>query len=210
MAITLPSGIITEKNKLSSTGSWIILLELAFPSESTVYLAHNTEDVAWPDGDASEETYQAFPFELDDVEEDGKGGLPSFTIRVSNVGRALVSIIDQHAGAIGATATLRVVHSDHLDDTNPVFSESYTIISCSIDLQWATFTLGAENPLRQRSPRQRYLMDHCRYKEFKGTLCGYADAESSCDRTLKQCEDYGNSARFGGFPSISVGGGFFQ
>jgi phage-related protein len=155
-----------------------------------------------------EKSWINFPFIIEDVVEDGQGGLPSFVIRVSNVSRDLVQLVDEYAGALGATATLRVVHTDHLDG-DAVFEEPYKIISANIDLNWVSFTLGAENPLNQRSPRQRYLMDSCRYKLFKGVLCGYVGAETTCDRTLKQCTDYGNDTRFGGFPSVSVGGGFY-
>lgn len=55
---------------------------------------------------------------------------------------------------------------------------------------------------------QRTLSKHgksCRWKEFKGTECAYAGAETWCDRTYKRCLDISNADNFGGFrwlPSI--------
>jgi len=55
---------------------------------------------------------------------------------------------------------------------------------------------------------QRTLAKHsasCRWKEFKGTECAYAGAETWCDRSYTRCVAVGNQANFGGFrwlPSI--------
>lgn len=200
----LSSAIVSEKNKISTDGVWLVLLEISFPGEESVYLVHNTEDITWGGN-----LWQAFPFEVNTVSEDGQGGLPSYTIRVSNVGRALTVLIDEHDGGNGATTILRVVHSEHLEDLNPVFMDVATIVACSVDLEWVTFTLGAENPMILRSPRQRYLQNHCRYKEFKGALCAYAGPVGVCDRTMATCKELGNLARFGGAPGISLGEGVY-
>jgi len=37
---------------------------------------------------------------------------------------------------------------------------------------------------------------------FKGPKCGYTGPETFCDKTLTQCETYGNAANFGGFPEL--------
>ena len=226
MPLPLSSSIISRKNKISDTGAWLILLELIMPTAIQNYeivthdgdelihdgeilysdvtnvlrFANNTEDVVW-----DSENWVAFPFNLNDVVEDGKGGLPTFSIDVSNVGRVLTKIIEDVAGAVGSTARLILVHSDLLNE-DPVFDEKYSIISCSVNLDWISFTLGAENPLRNRAPKQRYLMDHCRYKVFKGTLCGYGGAESECNRTFARCVELGNTTRFGGFPGVGLSG----
>jgi hypothetical protein len=55
---------------------------------------------------------------------------------------------------------------------------------------------------------QRPLSLHsvsCRWKDFKGTECGYAGAATWCDRTYSRCETLVNTVNFGGFrwlPSI--------
>jgi len=202
--LTLSSQAIIEKNKLSSTGAWLILLEINYEGEDPIRLCYNTEDITWPTVGGN--LWQAFPFQIDDVKEDGKGGLPMFVIRVSNVNRVLMTYIEASSGGVGASITLRVVHSDHLDLSDPELEETFEILSCSADEQWVSFTLGAENPMLQRCPKQRYLKDHCRYKEFKGTECGYSGGETECNRTLTRCKELSNGARFGGFPGIPTGG----
>lgn len=68
--------------------------------------------------------------------------------------------------------------------------------------KWATFTLGANNPFSKRFPLNRLLKNRCRYKQFRNWRCGYAGAETTCDRTLARCRELGNSERFGGTPGV--------
>lgn len=42
----------------------------------------------------------------------------------------------------------------------------------------------------------------CRWKKFKGAQCGYAGAETACNRTYLRCKELGNEANFGGFPYL--------
>lgn len=200
--LSLSAAAVLEKNKLSSTGAWPILLDIDFRGSVTLRVALNNEDITWPSTDG--ELYQAFPFEIDEIREDSMGTLPTFAIKVSNVTRALVPYIEESDGGKGTIVTLRVVHSDHLDLTTPELEEVFTVIKTSIDERWVTFTMGAENPMLMRSPKDRYLKDHCRFK-FKSTICGYTGTASACDKTFRRCRALGNSTRYGGFPGIDGG-----
>jgi len=213
--LPLSSAAILEKNKISSTGSWLILLAIAVPGyPMPLRLVNNNEPIEWPA--SSNELYSPFPFLIDDVVEDGQGGLPTFSIRVSNVTRALIPYLEATNGLNGATVTLRIVHSGHLSITKAELEETVSVIGCGVDLQWVTIRCGAENPQRMRSPRGRYLKDHCRYGPkyvpglgfvpgFKGPLCGYVGDETSCNRSFARCKELGNGSRFGGFPGIDGG-----
>ena len=204
MAKLISTALVAEKNKVASVSAWLLLVEVNFPSAETIYITDNTEDFDW-----NGQTWQALPFKLDPIREDGKGALPTFALRITNVGRLLTSVIEQYDGCTGATVTLRVINSAHPEELEPVFEEVGSISGVTVDKDWASFTVGAENPLLQRSPRQRYLMNHCRYKEFKGELCGYTGDAGNCDRTMSTCDSLGNLTRFGGFPGIGVGQGVY-
>lgn len=201
--IPISSAATLEKNKLTSTGAWLVLLDIDFLPATTIKLVCNNEDIEWPT--TAGDTYQAFPMEIDEISEDGKGGLPTFSIRVSNVTRMLEPYVDSSDGGKGATVRLRIVHSDHLDLVDPELDETFDNLGCSVTAEWVTFKLGAENPMRQRCPANRYLKDHCRYKEFGGPECTYPGPESECDRTFARCKELGNVDRFGGFPGIDGG-----
>lgn len=202
--MTIPASLIQEKNKITQDGAWVVLLELAIDGEDVIRLVNNNEDVIW-----NGYQWQKFAFELDTIKEDGQGGLPSFTVQISNVTRQYTSLIDSHNGATDSEVTIRVVNTEHLTETEPLFIDVSRVISTSIGLDWIVFTLGAQNPLQMLSPRERYLANHCRYKEFKGAECGYTGADGSCNRTFKDCSDKGNSQRFGGFPAITQGAGVY-
>jgi hypothetical protein len=74
----------------------------------------------------------------------------------------------------------------------------------NLDEESVSFTVASE--LVQWS--HKTLAKHsasCRWKEFKGTECAYAGAETWCDRSYTRCAALGNQVNFGGFrwlPSI--------
>ena len=201
MPLTLSSAYIAEKNKLSSQYAWLVLLSVNFVGEDPLRLAWNTDNVVW-----NGNTYTKYALEFDELVEDGKGALPVFGIRIANPGMLLMPYLEASGGGVGATVTLYVVHSNNLSESDAVLEETFEVIETSADAKWVYFTLGAEHPLLQRFPKQRYLKDHCRYKEFGGSECGYSGLETECNRTFERCIELANQARFGGFPGMAYGG----
>lgn len=200
--LSLSSAAIVEKNKISGAGAWLVLLEIDAPGYGTIRLSSDNQHTVWPSSGGN--LFVSFPFQIDDRRDDASGSLPSFNIRVSNVSRALVPYLESTDGMKGSTVRLLVVHADHLDLTSAELDETFDLLSVSLDDFWVTFVVGAENPMRQRSPRDRYLKDHCRFK-FKSARCGYGGAATLCDGTFRRCRALGNSARYGGFPGIDGG-----
>jgi len=212
--MSLSAVAYLEKNKLASTGVWIVLLKIQTPKGIIIRICANTEDVIWPvtGGD----TYIAFPFELDEIGESSKGEIPQLTIRVSNVSRVMQSYMEAEDGMVNSEVIIRVVHSTHITtaskgvgihNLNPEAIAYYDIIDSNVDNQWASFILGASSPFRMRFPRNRVLRNFCRYKVFKGAQCKYVGVQTTCDRTLYTCRNtMKNSNNFGGAPGIGSGG----
>lgn len=202
--LNLSSAAITEKNRLAGGGVWLVLMEINLLSGTEICVVRNNEDVVWPA--AGGKTYAAFPFEIDTLSDIKPGEVPSLAIRVSNVTRALTPYLESGQGGVGAEVFLRVVHSEHLDITDPEIELVFTCTGCTVDSQWATFNLGASNPYSRRFPGNRILKNFCRYKEFKGPRCSYSGAATTCDRSLKNCRDLNNSVNYGGFPVVGSTG----
>ena len=198
MPLSISTDAINEKNRLSSSDPFILLLEIDYPNEIPIRVCWNTESIVW-DG----ETYQAFPFKLDDIEETKEAEVPTVNLTIVDIGRQLIPIIDDKDGGVGAEVWIRIVHSAHLDNTIPEFEQNFEILETRIGSDFSiNFKLGAENLMSRRSPQDRYLKGHCRYEDFKGTLCGYDGTETDCNRTFERCRELGNETRFGGFPGL--------
>lgn len=198
MPLSISSDAIVEKNKLASGDSWLLLLEFNYPEEDPLYLVWNTENIVW-----DTKTWLAFPFALGDEEETKESTVPTVDLVVVDVERKLIPILDDHSGGIGAEVTVRVVHSAYLENDTPEYEAIYEIVDVSIGHKFDIhFKLGSENLAYYRSPPSLFLKHHCRYKDFKGSKCGYAGGETDCDRTWEECGDLGNRSRFGGFPAI--------
>lgn len=211
--MTLSAVAYLEKNKLSSSGSWIILFELTAPDSTVIRLCKNVEDVVWPVTGGN--TYTAFPFEFDEIGDTSKNEVPRVVIRVGNVTRAIQAYLENKEGLVDSEVIIRVVHSTHVTTANlgvgvhnpdPEIELNYTVQSTSSNVAWATFILGAMNPYKRMFPRNTVERGFCRYRIFKGSRCQYAGVETSCDRTLSTCRSYGNSIHFGGAPGVDQKG----
>ncbi len=208
--MALSATAYIEKNKLSSTGAWIILLKVTFPDNTVIRICRNTEDVTWPV--TAGNTWVAFPFEFDEIGDSSKGEVPQFSIKIGNASRVMQAYNELHDGLVDSVVELLVVHSTNVTTAvlgggvNNASSEielNYKIVSSYSDSMWATYNLGAINPYHMRFPRGRVDKYFCRYKEFKGDRCAYVGAETTCDRSLSTCRDTMNNApRFGGAPGV--------
>jgi phage-related protein len=197
--LSLPLALLLEKNKLVATDPWLLLLEITLPDTSVIRLVANTEDITF-----SGHTWTAFAFKLGEQGQSDDGKVQNLTIQVANPARALTPYIEAQGGLVGSQVRLMVVHAANLAEDYTALTLNYTIIASQVDEQWATFTLGAENPLRKRFPLYSALPLNCAWvSHFKGAECGYAGGDSTCAGTLIACRAKNNSARFGGRPGAT-------
>jgi lambda family phage minor tail protein L len=196
---SLSSALILEKNRIATENPWLITLDVTWPDTTHSYFVRNTDNIEFQG-----RTYVAFPFEISTTDEQGKGNLPTVTLKISNVTRALTTFFESTGGAVGATVLIRVINAALLSENYADLELTYEVIAATIDAQWITATLGATNPLRYKFPRYRYLSLHCNW-QFKGVECAFTGEGATCNRTLDACIVYGNQGRFGGFPGIDGG-----
>lgn len=197
--LQLSTAAILEKNRIAQEGVWVTLLELEVPDEDSLRICYNTEDITW-----GGRVWTAFPFALDTVQQN-KSETPTVTVRISNVTRAIEQYIETYRGFVGCTVTLRIVNSKYLDNEVAEVEESFVVQKTSSTYEWATFELGGALPVRLRYPQRRTLKDWCPYA-YKGIECGATSSLPECPHTLKGCKERNNATRFGGEPSMRIGG----
>lgn len=124
------------------------------------------------------------------------GGTQGVTVRVSNADLAMSTLIDQ-ANPKGATLTVYQVFLDDLTNAATLVGgllvKSYRLSSATADF----LCEGSSGPTRRRVPARKYYRT-C-YKVYKSADCGYAGADSSCDRTDTDCKAKDNFDNFGGW-----------
>jgi lambda family phage minor tail protein L len=213
-SLSLASAL--QKHQVAGTAPWFVLLDI-YPNKDdlsvVLRVARNTDDVIWQGN-----TYVAFNFDIQSIEENSNGQLPNVTIQVSNVNRAVQGQLEPYSGGIGAKVVLTVVQSSDLDG-DPVQQFTWTILEANATDQWVTFTLGAPNPLRRAFPNGQYVKGHCMWRyntpalqavaDPVGSQCGYLGALPTCDLTLdgpNGCRFHANETRFGAFPAIDAQG----
>jgi len=219
--LTLSATAYIEKNRLASPNVWMVLLKMTIPDvDDPIRIAQNKEFVIWPvtNGD----TYAAFPFDLGETGESSKGEIPSATLRVSNVSRAIMPYLEAYDGMVDSIVNIYVVNSLNVytpskgwgtNNNDPEVELEFKIMASNYDRQWIYFTLGAPNPFNKRFPRNKVYRNICRYSGalgtvngFKGARCKYSGSKTSCDRTIQTCRSYNNSINYGGFLGVGTKG----
>jgi len=166
----LPASIIIEKNKVATPNAWLILLKITLTDTANTELrfVRNTEDIEFndniDDSHSENQTYTAFPFEIEPTKNMSKGQIPTVTLRVSNITNLLETYLESLDGAIGSTVKITVVNSGRLAENYSELELTYDVIACNSTSQWVTFILGSPNPLRQRFPLHKYMALHCRFQ----------------------------------------------
>lgn len=201
MAHRLSTLAKIAKNDIASDTPFVVLLALKLKGDDeSIYICHNNEDVMW-----NGQLWQAFPFELGEVKEDGTGSLPSIDLSVDNTGRALDYYLNQGDGGVQSTVILRVViPSDEVPGVAEI-EEIFSVEDTTVTEQYIKFSLGNAYPASSRRPVGVYKKNACPYK-YKGVECACTSELTDCDHTLTACRARGNSKRFGGFAGIPQGG----
>ena len=202
MANVIPAAAIAAANEINSDTAWIALLEVVFDEteDDRIRVCRNNENIVW-----GGKTWVAFPFSLGETKYDDKGTLSNLTIDVDNTGRELDYYLNKYAGGSGCRVILRVVRSDDLSCTVPDVEEYFSVKATTVTESKVSFTLGNAYPAKSRRPYRRYMKNNCPFK-YKGVMCGATSSLASCNHTLSDCRERGNSTRFGGFPGIPQGG----
>lgn len=199
---TLPAAVILEKNKIATGSAWLILLKITLPDSTVLRFVRNNEDIVF-----GGETYSAFPFEIEPIEEQLRGQIPSVSLKISNVTRLIQAYLETFDGGLGSTVLISVVNSEHLSEDYTELDLSFEVINVTTDAKWVIFTLGIPNPLNKRFPLHRYVANHCNWvSRFKGAECQYAGEVTACTGTLSNCRLLNNSEHFGGFIGLDKGG----
>jgi hypothetical protein len=155
---------------------------------------------------------------LDEVLDKASGELQAITLKACNINRIIEGYLSQYNGGVGATVTIYVVNAANLNG-EPDLQSTFEVTDSSSDAEWAYFTLGADNPMRQPIPKFLYLANHCQNifntpamraaNNPAGMRCGYIGALLSCDHTLggvNGCRVHNNVPRFFAFPAIDAAG----
>lgn len=198
--MTIPAEIITEKNKLSNTSPWLILLDVELTDTITLRLTSNISEVIF-----ATNTYTPFPMAIQHVSESIDGSIPEINISVSNADRVIQGYIEALNGAVDCEVVMYIVHQGNLASDFSDLERHFKILSAVCTNEWVTFTLGLVSPTFMRFPLFRTMGSHCNWL-FKSVECAYTGGTVSCDHTLKTCQLLNNSIRFGGFPGLNTSG----
>jgi len=199
--LSLSSIVIDQKNSISSDEAILIALDITIPSVTeTIRLVRNNENITWNSND-----YVAFPFSIDEISETSTNEVPSVSITLANASRAMEMHIANYDSWLKQNAhepiiaTVIVLSTADLDNTEPILQMSFEVSSFSSTAEQVVFNLTQKNLYVKSFPPNK-ITRKCRFK-FGSQECGVLTG-GSCNKTLANCRLHNNSIRFGGFPSV--------
>jgi len=138
-------------------------------------------------------TYQAFPFKLGTLTSTGKGEIQKTTLQVSNVTGVIIRAIEQN-GIDGVPVKISIVRAG---EPAADIDLNFEIANVSYDAETINIELTAPIRYQNSYPNLKYSAV-CPWG-FKDWRCRYAGALTTCNRTIDDCRERNNVARFGGF-----------
>jgi len=184
-----------QKNKEENQPIFLYIIHL-YDGTNDLKLAEYNHDIIF-----AGVTYASFPLNHEVIGENTQGELSTVKVRLSNVSRLIQSYLEEY-DLRKKKVTIKMVWRDKLDDGDAYIEDVYYIDGYTVDQNNAEFTLTSKFDIMDvELPFRKYSRNYCGWK-FKGTECGYAGVEATCNKTLTRCRTLTNQLRFGGFPSV--------
>jgi len=196
---TQDSTFKSEKNKASNQPIYLYSIE-NYDGSTDLNLAEWDTDVIY-DG----VTYTKFPIKHDEISENSQGEIDTLKVTVANVNRLIQSYLEGY-DLRGKKVTITLIWANQIADADANIKFIYYIDNYTATQDTVEFVLSSKYDIIDLTlPSGIYNRNYCRWK-FKSTECGYAGAQSTCDKRKDTCKTtMSNIARFGGFPSIPTG-----
>jgi hypothetical protein len=199
MARHLSVATVIEKNKVTSSVAFVILLDLRITDPNTrevvetLRIAANDENIIFGlDENGHSAVYQAANFDLQVDQK--QNSAPSVSLTARDQTQLIASRLEAYAGGVFSDVVLTVVNTARLDRPAEI-QERFSVLTSSVKDYIVTASLGAENPLNIQFPKYKQSRERCAWR-FKGYGCGYNGPATTCTYVLDGpggCREKGNS-----------------
>ncbi len=192
----MDSDFLKQKNAITNAPIYLYTIYDYDGVGNNLNLAEWSEDIVF-DG----VTYSKFPISHDEVGENSQGQTPSIRIRIANVSRLIQYYLETYDWR-GKKVLVRLVFLDKLAIADCKLDFIFYIDSYTANEKAAEFNLLPKvDALQITLPRRTHSRNYCQWR-FKSDECGYAGAETECNKTKQRCKVLNNYVRYGGFPAI--------
>ena len=226
MAYSLTATLDVEVAKLSGSHPInLFVLNASLSGYDPMYYAEMNQSIYGyamsSDGtmEATLTVYNGLPITRETIKTDLDGGAPEVRISIPNVDRVVEAVIQSNNYLRGRDITCLTTFGAFLPasstdyryigttpDKNAVMKEKFYIDSVTSDENVVSFNCKQKFALQSAVlPRRRFTRE-CSWT-YLGSECNFSSSINSasyptCDYTLEQCRERGNSKRYGGFVGI--------
>jgi len=194
---TLSSFMAEKKNTLALKDQFMWLFDVSRDSSNISRWVKTSQNITFLSN-----TYTAKQITFQPMKVDAGGTLANFKITIADPDQTLMAYV--MAGKfIDQKVAVRVPNYASLSTAadQVVFRGVIQSIDYADKANAFSFSCGSMNLRDHSTPRDKVYKDRCS-AVFKSDECGYAGAETSCDKKFATCTTYGQRARFNGAPGM--------
>lgn len=181
------------------------MLVTIYLDDQTIYLcANDTGNITFPADGGN--VYEAVNIDRTEIQTtmNGQATEERVTLTLSDIDANIASYVAVYGNKIhNRRCVIQEIDINFLENPNDIVTVfdgvmdklRFKIGTYQVDIVRQLGTYAQETPYMTYSPM-------CQWKKFKDEKCGYTGSGTQCDRTLTQCQAYGNVLNFGGHPSI--------
>lgn len=199
---------IVSANSFSSDDAWLVAMKIHVRSNITgeivsVIRVVNNNEITTIAG----EQYEPLAFTIDIKEASNE--LPSMSVTIQDQGEIVGPFMQRYGGGVGSDVDMMIVRATTATLTYPEaeLTEYFQVITGGYKDYVASWTCGAENPLRKMFPLRKQEDNQCSFRYKQAGTCNYSGANPTCDLSLdgpNGCRAHNNTINYGGYPGIIV------
>jgi len=185
-----------QKNALHGGSPEIWLVELYRDASNVVrYAIPCEEDITW-----NSLTWSKKGGLIEPPQADIAGGQQDM---ITTIGDADHTDVDRLAAGeyVDHKATVYLVNRANLADTSDYIKYRGVIVEANVEEGIATLVIGLYAFRYVVIPRCAMDRDRCS-NDFKDARCGYTGVDTTCGKSIDDCDAKSNKARFRGFPGM--------
>lgn len=204
---------IVSANSFSSDDAWLIAMKIHVRSNITgeivsIIRVINNSVLTTING----EVYEPLQFTIDLKEASNE--LPSMAVTIQDQGEIVGPFMQRYGGGVGSDVDMMIIRATVESDAAPTvtyqeaeLTEYFQVLTGGYKDYVASWSCGAENPLRKMFPLRKQEDNQCSFRYKQAGTCNYSGGLPTCDLSLdgpNGCRAHLNVANYGGFPGIIV------
>jgi phage-related protein len=149
-------------------------------------------------------TYSPASIGHDEVQADTEGSIPRVSLRLQNVTREGIALMEEYGGLIGERVRIVLIRLADTPDGTPVIDETYDVLDSTANEREVVLSLGRVALTARQFPERRCGRTYCIHR-YGGPACGYDTTRAGAMQNCTKLEEGTDGCREHGTDEAAAG-----